>query len=115
MAKLLGQNELNHQVFVLRNRWKKVRQGCAERVAGGGVEDGTVMVVVGEIGGADIGLDGGTVTMVVDGTGKTAGGGGDIALEELLKATRGKSSSSIIKSSSASLSSALSWWWTLRM
>ena len=84
-----------------------------ERVAGGGVEGGTVMVAVGETGGADIALDGVTVTMAVDGIGRAAGGGGDIALDELLKAMLGKSSSSIIKSSSTPLSSTLSLWWTL--
>ena len=84
-----------------------------ERVAGGGAEGGTVMVAVGETGGADIALDGGTVTMAVDGTGRAAGGGGDIALDKLLKAMLGKSSSSIIKSSSTSLSSTLSLRWTL--
>ena len=71
------------------------------------------MVAVSETGGADIALDGGTVTMAVDGTGRAVGGGGDIALDKLLKAMLGKSSSSIIKSSSMSLSSTLSLWWTL--
>ena len=79
-----------------------------ERVAGGGAEGGTVMVAVGETGGAGITLDGSTVTMAVDGTGRAAGGGGDIALDKLLKAMLGKSSSSIIKSSSTSLSSTIS-------
>ena len=83
-----------------------------ERVAGG-AEGGAVMVAVGETGGADIALDGGTVTMAVDGTGRAAGSGGDIALDKLLKAMLGKSSSSIIKSSSTSLSSTLSLRWTL--
>ena len=86
-----------------------------ERVTGGGAEGGTVMVAVGETGGADIALDGGTVAMAVDDTGRVAGGGGDIALDKLLKAMFGTSSSSIIKSSSVSLSSTLSLWWTLSM
>ena len=70
-------------------------------------------MAVGVTGGADIALDGSTVTMAVDGTGRAVGGGGDIALDKLLKAMLGKSSSSIIKSSSMSLSSTLSLWWTL--
>ena len=44
-------------------------------MAGGGAEGGTVMVAVGETGGADITLDGSAVTMAVDGTGRAAGGG----------------------------------------
>ena len=84
-----------------------------ERVAGGYVEGGTVIVALGERGGAYIALDGGTVTMTVDGTGRTAGGCVDISLEERLKAMLGKSSTSIIKSASTSLSSTLSFWWTL--
>ena len=81
-----------------------------ERVVGGGAEGGTVMVAVGETGGADIALDSSTVTMAVDGTGRAAGSGGDIALDKLLKAMLGKSSSSIIKSSSMLLLSTLSLW-----
>ena len=84
-----------------------------ERVASGGAEGGTVMVAVWETGGADIALDGGMVTMAVDGTGRAMGGDGDIALDKLFKAMLGKSSSSMIKSSSTSLSSTLSLWWTL--
>ena len=61
-----------------------------ERVAGGGAEGGTVMVAVGETGGAGITLDGSTVTMAVDGTGRAAGSGGDIALDKLSKAMLGK-------------------------
>ena len=49
--------------------------GGTERVARGGAEGGTVMVAVGETGGADITLDGSAVTMAVDGTGRAAGGG----------------------------------------
>ena len=79
-----------------------------ERVASGGAEGGTVMVAVGETGGADIALDGGMVTMAVDGTGRATGGDGDIALDKLFKAMLGKSSSLIIKSSPMSLSSTLS-------
>ena len=81
-----------------------------ERVAGGGAEGSTVMVAVGKTGGADIALDGGTVAMAVDGTGRAADGGGDIALDKLLKDMLGKSSSSIIKSSSVLLLSTLSLW-----
>ena len=84
-----------------------------ERVAGGGAEDGTVMVAVGETGGTDITLDGSKVTMAVDGTGRVVGSSGDIASDELLKAMLGKSSSSIIKSSSTPLSSTLLLWLTL--
>ena len=84
-------------------------------MAGGGAEGGTVMVAVGETGGADITLDGSAVTMAVDGTGRAAGDGGDIALDKFSKAMLGKSSSSIIKSSSTSLSSTLSLWGTLCM
>ena len=51
--------------------------------------------------------------MAVDGFGRAACGGGDIALDKLLKAMLRKSSSLIIKSSSASLSSTLSLWWTI--
>ena len=83
------------------------------RVACGGAESSTVMVAVGETDSADIKLNGGTVTMAVDGTGRAVGGGRDIVLDRLLKAMLGKSSSSIIKSSSASLSLKLSLWWTL--
>ena len=83
-----------------------------EGVASGGAEGGAVMVAVGEAGGADIALDGGAVTMAVDGTGRAACSGGDIALDKLLKAMLGKSSSLIIKSST-SLSSTLSLWWTI--
>ena len=60
-------------------------------MAGGGAEGGAVMVAVGETGGAGITLDGSTVTMAVDGTGRVAGGGGDIALDKLSKAMLGKS------------------------
>ena len=49
-----------------------------ERVAGGGAEGRTVMVAVGETGGADIALNGGAITMAVDGTGRAAGGGGTL-------------------------------------
>ena len=71
-----------------------------ERVASGGAEGSMVMVAVGETGGAEIALDGSTVTMAVDGTGRAVGGGGgDIVLDKLLKAMLGKSSSLIIKSS----------------
>ena len=87
-----------------------------ERVASGGAEGSMVMVAVGETGetgGAEIALDGSTVTMAVDGTGRAVGcGGGDIVLDKLLKAMLGKSSSLIIKSST-SLSSTLSLWWTI--
>ena len=85
-----------------------------EGVASGGAEGGAVVVAVGEAGGADIALDGGAVTIAVDGTGRAACGGGDIALDKLLKAMLGKSSSLIIKSST-SLSSTLSLWWTIWM
>ena len=47
-----------------------------EGVASGGAEGGAVMVAVGEADGADIALDGGAVTMAVDGTGRAACGGG---------------------------------------
>ena len=84
-----------------------------ERVAGGYAEGGTVIVALGERGGAYIALDGGTLTMTIDGTGRTAGSCGDISLEEFLKAMLRKSLTSIIKSASTSLSSTLSFWWTL--
>jgi len=66
----------------------RVAVGDTEKVVGCGVEGGTVMVAV-------------------DGTGKAAGGGG---WDDLLKSMLGKSSSSIIKSSPTSISLTFSLW-----
>ena len=62
----------------LDNIMAMVAEDCSEKFAGGGAEGGTVMLATGEAGraargGADIKLDGGTVTMAFDGNGRAVG------------------------------------------
>ena len=62
----------------LDNIMAMVAEDCSEKFAGGGAEVGTVMLATGEAGraargGADIRLDGGTVTMAFDGNGRAVG------------------------------------------